>query len=194
MDKKQKIIVALATVMVVSILFIASSVLAKKPVVSPEMVIWNLSKIQVVDEGTLVEMQEGIYYQGYTIEAKAKAKGGNIVPEGIFVLTMDVFSPYEDMPSQKAGFWYVQGTWTITKNNAPEEELKVKHNPNKAEGILMAELTYNPIAVGTNWTGRAVMQMGLAAGQWSRGDGTLTFNEAIGADLFLNLSRWQEVE
>ena len=194
MVKKRKIFVALATVMVVSILLIASSVLAKKPVVNPELVIWNLSKIQVVNEGTLVELKEGVYYQGYTIEAKAKAKGGNIVPDGIFVLTMDVFSPYEDMVSQKAGFWYVQGTWTITKNNAPEEELKVKHNPNKAEGIVIAELTYNPIITGTNWTGRAVMQMGLAAGQWSRGDGTLTFNESIGADLFLNLSRWQEAE
>ena len=194
MDKKRKIILIFAIVMVISVLFIATSALAKKPVVSPEVVVWNLSKIEIVDQGTLVEIPEGIYYQGYTIEAKAKAKGGNIVPEGKFRLTMDVFSPYEDMPNQKAGFWYVQGGWTITKGNAPENELKVKHNPHKAEGILVAELAYNPIESASNWTGRAVMQMGLAAGQWSRGDGTLTFNENIGADLFLNLSRWQEVE
>jgi hypothetical protein len=184
----------IAVIGVLLLTLISASALAKKPLTDQEMVIWALTKTEVVDPGKTTQMDEGVFIQGYTLEAKARSKGGNVVPEGTFHLTMDAFSPESDMPGQLTGFWYVQGHWTITKKNADPNTLKVKHNPDKAEGILVAEVPFNPTMGAGNWTGRAVMQMALAAGRWSRGEGTLTFGENLEGDLFLPLERWPEVE
>ncbi|MFN2278607.1 MAG: hypothetical protein ACK2UR_13405 [Candidatus Promineifilaceae bacterium] len=189
----RKLIILLVLVAVVALLAI-NSILAKEPVIEQEMVIWEISKAKVVDPGSTVDMAEGQFFTGYTIEAKVKAKNNNVVPEGDFRLTLDAFSPYEDMGKQKAGRWYVQGHWTITKKNADEKELKVKHNPNKAEGTLVAELTDIPMTKKGNWTGKAILPMVLAAGRWSRGDGTLTFGPNLDGDLFLQLDRWPEAK
>lgn len=189
----RKYIMMLILVAAIALLAI-NSIGAKEPVIAQEMVIWEISKATVVDPGSFEEMDEGQFFKGYTIEAKAKAKHNNVVPEGTFRLTLDAFSPNEDMGSQKAGFWYVQGHWTITKKNAPQNELKVKHNPNKAEGFLIAELAANPVTTNGNWTGKAALPMVLAAGRWSRGEGTLTFGDNLEGDLFLKLDRWPEAK
>lgn len=192
MNKKTIPIIVVVIVLIVSVTLAVSTAVAKKPLTNQEMVIWDLSKTEVIDPGTVVEMQEGIFVQGIILEGKAKSKGGNVIPEGKFHLQMDAFSPYENMEGQKAGFWYVNGKWTITKNNADPAELKIKHNPSTAEGALIAELPFNPATGVGNWTGKAVLQMALAAGQWSRGEGTLTFRENLEGDLFLPLERWPE--
>jgi len=195
MQMRKKTIFIIALVLLISITLLVNTAGAKKTLTNQEMVIWELSNIEVVDQGALQEKTaEGYYLTGYTIEAKAKSKHNNVIPEGYFRMTMEIFSPHEVMGSQKPGFWYVTGTWTVTDKKADPETLKVKHNPGKAEGILMAELPFNPVAGADKWTGKAVMQMGLAAGQWSRGVGSLTFRGNQEGDLFLPLERWSEVK
>ena len=179
----------LMPVVVLAVALVTSSVTAKKPLTEVEMVIWELTKTEVVESGIIDEMEEGLFVTGYTVEAKAKAKGGNVIPEGYFRLKLDAFSPFEDMGSQKAGFWYVQGHWTVTNKDGDEKELKVKHNPGKIEGILIAELPSDPTTGEGNWTGKAVIPMALTAGQWSRGEGSLTFRENMNGELFLPLER-----
>jgi hypothetical protein len=184
----------IAVIGVVLLTLISASALAKKSLTDKEMVIWELTKTEVVDPGQTKESDEGIFIRGYTLEAKARSKGGNVVPEGTFRLTMDAFSPELNMERQLAGFWYVQGHWTITKKDADPNTLKVKHNPDKAEGMLVAEVPFNPTIGSGNWTGKAFIQMALVAGCWSRGVGTLTFGENLEGDLFLALERRPEAK
>jgi len=187
-------ILVIAFILIVAVALLVPTVGAKKSVTNQDMVIWELTRTKVVDPGTLDETAPGYRLVGYTIEAKAKSKGGNVIPDGNFRLTMNIFSPNEDMGSQRKGYWYVDGTWTITKKNADPDSLKVKHNPDKADGFLLAELSFNPAGGVGNWTGKAVLPMALAAGNWSRGEGTLTFGENLEGDLFLPLERWPEVK
>lgn len=184
----------LMLIVVLAVALVTGSVTAKKPFTEVETVIWELTKTEVVESGIIDEMEEGLFVTGYTLEAKAKAKGGNVIPEGYFRLKLDAFSPYQDMEGQKAGFWYVQGHWTVTNKDGDEKELKVKHNPGKMEGILIAELPSDPTTGEGNWTGLAAIPMALAAGQWSRGEGSLTFRENMDGDLFLPLERWPAIQ
>ena len=191
---RKKIPIIVMLVLALAVILLTSSALAKKPVTSPDMVIWELTDTTVVSTGQIVEMKEGLFIQGYQLEAKAKSKGGNIIPNGDFQLTLDAFSPYQDMPGQKAGFWYVSGTWTVTKKNADPANAKLKHNPDAVEGTLVAELPVNPTGGAGGWTGKSAIQMALAAGSWTKGEGTLTFQGDLKGDLFLDLVRWSETE
>lgn len=156
---------------VISVLFltlISDSALAEEPLTAMETVIWELTKTEVVAPGQTTELDEGSFTQGYILEAKARSKEDNVVPEGTFRLTMDAFSPVSDMDGQRVGFWYVRGHWTITKKDADPDTLKVKHNPDTAEGMLIAEVPFDPTGAG-NWTGKADIQMALVAGRWRQG-------------------------
>lgn len=180
------------------ILLVSASTLAaapmfkKAPSIADETVIWELTKTAVVDAGQTNTDGVGTLVQGYTIEGKAKAKHNNVVPEGRFWLSLSAFSPAQDMEGQKAGFWYVRGTWRITKKDADPEALKVRHNSEVIEGSFQAELTFNPATGQGNWTAAAWLPMSLAAGEWSRGGGTLTFDENLEGDLYLPLEIWSK--
>lgn len=187
MNRKLLIILILVGL---ALLLLFNGALAKKSVIEKGMVIWKLTQSTVVDSGTQVDMAEGVFIKGYTIVAKAKAKNTQMVPEGDFRLTFDAFSPYEDMGKQKAGFWYVQGQWTVTAADVDPAELALKHSPYRAEGTVMAELPFDPTTANGNWTGKSVLQMALAAGRWTKGEGTLTFGNNLEGDLFLNLDQW----
>ena len=182
-------------VLLVSASTLAAAPLFKKaPSIVEDAVIWELTKTTVVDAGQTYTDGMGTFTQGYTLEAKAKAKGNNVVPEGSFWLTLNAFSPANDIPGQKlkTGLWYVQGTWRITKKDADPEALKVRHNSEVIEGSFMAELEFNPAADQSNWTGVARLPMALAAGQWGRGEGTLTFDKNLEGDLYLPLEIWSK--
>lgn len=187
----RKWITALALICAVAIV---AAAMDQRPPVDQEMVVWELTKTEIVDSGTPQEMAEGIFVQGYTIEARARSKGGDIVPEGIFRLTMDAFAPYRDMETthQRAGFWYVEGRWTITRSNASPEATKVRHNPDVTEGTLSAALPFDPTTGAGSWTGRALLSMAMEAGRWTGGEGTLTFGANLEGDLFLPLTRRPE--
>ena len=194
MRKKTIPMIIVAFVLLVSVTLLVTTVGAKKSFTDQDMVIWELSKVEIVDPGTPVEIAEGDWVRGYTLEGKAKAKGGNVIPEGYFRLEIDSFAPYEDMGVQKAGWWYVTGSWTITKKNADPEMLKTKHNPGIVEGTFIGQLSFDPTNGAGNWTGKAILPMALAAGNWSKGEGTLTLGENLEGDLFLSLERWPEVK
>ena len=179
----------LILVILIGMAFMVNQAVAKKPIIDQETLIYQISNAQVVTPGEVVDLPEGTWKRGITVEAKAKIKKGNMFPEGTFVLTYDAFSPTKDMGSQKAGMWYVVGSWTITKKDADPNQVKVKHNPDVANGDIMAELPFDPSTASQKWTAKAVMRMGLAAGRWSRGEGTLTLNEGMQGDLFLDLAR-----
>lgn len=193
MNKKILIIILMLVLMAT---LVAGSALAKKPYIEQDFVIWDLSKAEVVQAAVPEENEVGVFLRGFTLEAKAKSQGGNMVPEGVFRLSLDAFSPYADLPAsgQKAGYWYVYGTWTITKKNANPEALKFKHNPEVVEGVLVAELPFDPTTGAGNWTGKAVLQTALAAGRWSRGEGSLTFLSDLDGSLFLDLELLPEVK
>ena len=192
---KTSIVGVLAIVLVLAFAWTTSTLAKTKsdPVV-PEIAIWELTKASVVDPGQTVQTKQGTLTTGYTIVAKAKAKDNKLVPEGEFRLTLSSFSPKKDLPGQKAGRWYVQGTWTITKNNADPDTVKVRHNPDFMKGDLRTELTFDPTTSQENWTAAARLPMSLAAGQWARGEGTYTVNGQFEGDLFLDLGLWPEVQ
>lgn len=173
--------------------FIVTSAAATKPVTDQEVLIYQIIDAKMVNTGELVELPEGVWKKGITLEARAKIKKGSMFPEGRFVLTYDAFSPNQDMGTQKAGMWYVVGRWTVTKNGADPEEVKIKHNPSVTSGDILGELAFDPSAAGPGWTAKAIMRMGLAAGRWSSGEGSFTLNSKGEGDLFLDLTRWPEL-
>jgi len=165
-----------------------------KKVTTSEEVVWELTKAEVVDPGQTILTEQGTLVEGYTIEAKAKAKNNNVVPEGQLRLTMSLFSPNRDLPGQQAGHWYAQGKWTITKQNYDPEKVKVRHNPDVMGGDLQTELTFNPLEGQQNWSAKARLPMSLAVGRWSKGDGSFSFNGQLEGDLFLAFELWPEVQ
>ena len=148
----------------------------------------------MINPGEVIETEEGILHRGIVIEAKAKAKDVNQVPEGKFILTMDAFWPYRDLPAQDAGFWYIQGNWSISKKDAPAESLKVRHSPDVLKGHLKAQLTFNPMESNQPWSALATVPVSPALGRWSEGKGSLSFDSTFSGSLFLDLSRWLEIQ
>ncbi len=157
---------------VLLVLLVSASALAASPLIQRvpivnETVIWQLTDVQVVNRGQTVATQEGILTTGYTVEATARSKEGNLVPEGKFQLTLTAFSPHRDMPGQRAGRWYIQGDWVITDVNANEneEEAKARHSPAIVKGALLADLTFNPATEPGAFTAWSRLPMSLAGGQ-----------------------------
>jgi hypothetical protein len=171
----------------------STSAMAKKPIVTDETVVWDLKNVEVISPGLVIEMEEGTLIKGITIEARAKAKGVNQVPEGKFRLTMDAFWPDKDMPTQDAGFWYIQGNWSISKKDASAASLKSRHSPDVIKGHIKAQLTFNPMASSQPWSALATVPMSPALGRWSRGQGSLSLISSTAGSLYLDLSRSLEV-
>lgn len=186
------VISALVLVLLASTLLVVSSANAAKKPVNPGMVIWNLTKIKMIDPGVTTIGKQGTFIDGYTLEAQAKAKKnkGKIFPNGTFRLTLSLFSPAYDMPGQKAGLWYMQGEWSIVTTGAKPEDTKERHNAVTTSGKIKAELDFNPTEENAEWTALASLPMSTINGQWGRGEGTLSLNKKGSGDLFLNLELW----
>ena len=107
-------------------------------------------------------------------------------------LTLNAFLPKQDMTGQKANWWDVRGTWRITKKDADPETLKVRHNSEVIEGFFEAELEFNPTTDQGDWTAKAWLPMSLAARNWAKGEGTLTFDGNLEGALFLPLEIWSK--
>lgn len=189
------VIGSLLVVLVSASTLAAASGIKKAPSITDETVIWELTEATILDLGQTNTDGMGTLTQGYTIEAKAKTKVKdkyNVLPEGNLRLTLSAFSPAQDMPGQKAGFWYVEGKWKLTKKDADPEKLKVRHNSEVIAGSVKAKLDFNPATGQGNWTGVAWVPMSLAAGKWSKGEGTLTLDQNLNGDLFLPLEIWSK--
>lgn len=188
---RRKLLITFILLVVVSAL-LATSAAAKKSPLDQEMAIWELSKTQVVAPGEEVQMAEGLLIKGIALEAKAKTKSGKL-PDGVFELTFDAFQPAEDMGSQKAGWWYITGNWTITRHGVEKDASKA-HSPDSLGGHILTALPFNPMAEPKNWSARAAVPMSSIMGQWGKGEGSLTFNAASEGDLFLELTMWPEAK
>ena len=62
------------------------------------------------------------------------------------------------------------------------------------EGKFIGEISFDPTSGVGNWTGKAVLPMALTAGNWNKGEGTLTVNDDLTGYLFLSLETWPGAE
>lgn len=191
--KNRKLIIALA------LLFILMGTIwgtasAKKSPITEEEVIWEISKPEIIDAGETIVMGQGTLVQGFVVQAKAKSRHNNVVPEGTIVMILSAFQPNQDLPGQVAGVWYVQGEWEITKKNALPESANARHSSDKAHGSVKAELAFNPLSEPQSWSGLAWIPMSPAAGRWSKGKGSITLNGQFEGELMLDLSRLPEIQ
>jgi hypothetical protein len=171
---------------------------AQSPI-QDDTVVWELTQTRVVAAGQTgilpadpeTGFPGGTMITDCTLEAKAKAKSGYLVPEGTFQLTFSAFRPKADMPPQKAGLWYVQGQWTIVDKHADSRSLQARHNPFTVTGRIHAALPFNPARGQGKWSAGVTVPMALIAGQWARGsEGSLTFDDKLEGDLYLALKLW----
>jgi hypothetical protein len=183
-----------------------AQVQAKQPG-GEELVLWELKQTKITDPGKTVNVPPdkktgfpgGVLTTGFTIEAKAKSKSDLLVPEGTFRLTLSAFSPAADMPAQRAGFWYIQGKWTLVDKNADKaadkKAAKARHNLYTMEGRVHSALPFNPaLEQGRNMSMKASVPMSPAAGQWVRGKkGVLTLNAGLEGEIQLPLTLGPEI-
>jgi len=107
---------------------------------------------------------------------------------------LDLFAPVKDLPGQKAGQWYLSGTWTISKKGALEVSKQAGHSPDFVQGKIQTELTFNPLYGRRNWSAHASLPMSPATGRWGRGQGTFELSTSWKGQLFLDLTLWPEIE
>ncbi len=155
---------------------------------------WRLTSAKVTATGETAKMQQGTLTTGYTVVAVATAiTKGAPIEKAKFELTLSAFSPSKDMPGQKAGRWYLRGTWTLTDQNATQADLEVRHNPAVIRGDLLTELSFNPATDPGAFSGKFSLPMSLAAGQWSKGEGTISFDENFEGSIYLAADEWPEL-
>lgn len=114
----------------------------------PSLTGWRLTDVKIVNAGSTVKIQEGTLTSGIVIEATAWARSRTeVIQSGRYQLTLSVFAPATDMPGQPAGYWYLQGAWTISDYKADKSTLAVRHNPYTVKGSLSANLAFDPVSV-----------------------------------------------
>ncbi len=153
-----------------------------------DFVIWQLDNIEVIDQGEMVNLEEGTFTKDVVIEARATASNGRMLPDGVFQMTFSAFTPFAEMGKQKPGFWYVQGSWTITKDNADLDAMTAQHNSEQFQGDILAEVPFDPAAQLSNWTALARLTTTLVGENWADGEGTLTLHRDNTGSLFLDLT------
>lgn len=191
MKHKKRLLLIL--VVAILILTAVTSAIAAKPPIEDDVVVWQLTKARVVDQGRTETVSEGTLITGFIVEAKAKSRHDNLIKDGTFRLELSAFSPRRDMPGQKAGRWYVQGKWVIDANGNPAS-VKERHKQGTAQGSIDADLDFNPTAESRNWTGSAFLPMSTADTRWAKGEGVYSVNAAWDGDLFLELKLWPEAQ
>ena len=162
---------------------------ADSKAVTKEEVVWKLTQTAIVSQGETVTMENGTMVSGFTLQANAKARHNNIVPDGKIVFNLSAFSPSRELPGQVPGTWYIQGKWEITGRTATKESRNASHSADKAQGFIKAELPFNPLTEPGNWSGLAWVPSSSTAGRWSTGEGSMTLDGGFEGDLVLLLNR-----
>lgn len=172
----------------------------ENPNIIKQSVVWTLDGATVVAEGISGTMTAspgfpgGSMTDGYVVQANAISNQPDAAFSGELKLMLSVFSPAVDYGEQKAGLWYVRGTWTITRAGAEATVLNIRHNPDVLSGKIQAELPYNPAVAPENWTGLINLPMSQAAGRWARGTGTLSLDAQLNGYLALDANIWPELQ
>jgi hypothetical protein len=185
---RQKIISLLtACALVLAAILAASAVNAE-----PTTIDWWLSNSRVVSEGITAATGEGVLTTGYEIEAAANTPAGSQSPKGIFSVTVSIFSPNHDMPGQKAGMWYVQGSWNI-KDPAPGAQPARRRDANVVRGTLSGELAFNPSKDAGHIDARVLLLRSASASRKMSGKGTFSGNEKFEGALSIIADRLPEI-
>jgi len=163
----------------------------KAPGIVTTLVSWQISNASVIDPGRTEIIKQGFFTSGYTVEATAT--GGDPLPQGRFEMVLEAFSPNRDMPGQRAGYWYVKGTWAIVDPNASPEAKKARHSPAVVEGTLLAELPFNPATTPGTLTA-TIRLLSLTGGRWNRSSGTFTGNEKFEGTIDVTLDLWPDMK
>lgn len=150
---------------------------------------WHLSDPRVVDPGETTTTPRGTMITGYTVEAVARGGGKAPIRNGRFRLTINYFSPHQDLPGQEAGYWYGTGTWTLTDQDTPVDP-RARYGPGILRGSLRTKLSFNP----TTQSGPVEAQVEVVTfrpGQGrQKGGGTFTGDEKFAGTLVLDLKQF----
>lgn len=168
---------------------------AKKPArsvvpLAEDVFTWQLNDPTVVDPPEVSETDEGILVTGYAIEAAASASEDSApLTRGKFRLALTIFRPKVDMPGQKAGVWYLRGSWTLNEESPNPKARRARHGPGILKGDLSAELSFNPLTHSGAVNARVRLPMSHQGGAWGRGQGTFTGNELFAGQMSVKLDR-----
>jgi hypothetical protein len=162
---------------------------------------WQLTQARVLSHGVTTHVPFGTLTDGYVVEAVATATTAETpVPLGRFEISVSAFQPARDMPGQKAGVWYVRGSWAVMDEQASDEEKAARHSPSIVRGGLSAELPFNPANTAGTVDAAVSLPMSPDGGRWSRGEGTFSGSEVfdgeiqISAQLLPDILTSQEVQ
>jgi hypothetical protein len=133
-----------------------------------ERVNWQLSNLHVTSPGQVLEAQEGVLTRQYVLEAEARPAPGNGEVKALFRLTMDVFTPAEDMPGQTKGQWYVQGRWTLEPDVRAGSNVQSELLASAISGRAQAALSFDPTARLSDWKASVQIPMGRMRSESAR--------------------------
>lgn len=150
---------------------------------------WNITNARVVKVSPTVTSRYGVIVDEYVVSGDATAlSAATPLQKGKIRFMVNLFSPARDMPGQRAGLWYLQGTWTITADDADPELLKIRHNPYVIEGDIKAELANNPLDQPTaELEAKVYILNSMAAGRWTNGYGAYTGTSTFEGSITLNI-------
>lgn len=155
-------------------------------------VTWQLTDARVLGSGKSAATEEGTLITDYLVEATATATGESPVKLGQFRLSLTIFSPKKDMPGQKAGLWYLRGSWSITDEKAKMEAKKSRHHEAVVRGQLSSVLEFNPAANPGPIDAQIIIPASSIQGKMRRGGGAFSVDETFTGKLDVVLERWQD--
>jgi hypothetical protein len=104
---------------------------------------------------------------------------------------LSAFSPARDMPGQRAGVWYVRGSFTIADPGASTSVVTARHSARVVRGTLSAETRFDPAVQKGPLKGTVRLPAWLAGASWTSGGGTLAANERLEGRIDLVYDQWK---
>lgn len=162
MQQKQKSLALIIIMQLIITLTLVVPSYSKAESGQPQAIIeWQLFDTKVISWGTVISATEGRMRTGIKITGKAFNETPDaIFHDGVFSITMNAFSPTEDMAGQKAGNWYLRGEWTIAATGADPTTLKSRYNPYALTGLLNTSLPFDPSAEIGDMAAQVMLQRG----------------------------------
>jgi len=167
---------------------------ARVPAIGDAVLGWQLTQARVRKAGVTTTGPQGSLTAGYVVEATARAVNPTTpIQNGTFEIELNAFSPSRDMPGQKAGVWYVQGDWRITKRGITHAEGKARHSPSLVNGSLKVDLPFNPATGSGLLSAQVRLPRAPQGGHWASGSGTFSGNERFEGVMQIDAQVWPEM-
>jgi hypothetical protein len=158
--------------------------------VNEELFIWELRDATVVTFPQVMETDQGTVFAGYTIEADATCLDEPApLKHGTFHLNLTIYSPTNNTAREQVGWWYLRGSWSITRAGHVTRKSNLRHGPVFLHGDLNAVLPFNPLTQAGFV--RARIELAMWHGESVRGRGSDTFsgNERFVGAMTMSLNR-----